>query len=313
MSPRVSVIIPAYNARESILEALDSVIGQTFEDWEAIVADDGSTDDTAELIAAYHPRIRCVRGGRNRGIGAARNLALANASGELVALLDADDLWRPQYLERQIVHYEEAVAAGQDVGIVCCGVILQGPEGPRGCTYPETSFTLAALLRHNRIFVSSLVPRKLIEQLGGFATDCLGTEDYDMWLRIVESGRAVVAVREPLAVYRMGPGTVSTNAAGMARAMQATYRHALERGRLTARERAIARSELRWQRLIELGAEAARQRMQTGRLPVGGLLRAAPLGMLVALGRPALWVQAPRLFMVSLRGVRGARARLPAG
>ncbi len=283
MPPRVSVIIPAYNARSSLGETLDSVIAQTYDDWEAIVADDASSDGTGELASGYHPRVRCVRGERNLGIGGARNLALANASGELVALLDADDLWTPEYLQRQIAHYDAAIAAGEKIGIVCCDATVLYPSGRQGRSYTRSPITLDALLRSNTIFISALVPRVLIDRLGAFATDCLGTEDYDMWLRILESGHSALVVNEPLAIYRDGAETVSSNAAGMARAMQTTYRHALERGRLDARQQAIARRELRWQRLVELHAEFSRTRLHAGRVPMGAIVRMTPLGARVVL------------------------------
>ncbi len=245
MAARVSVIIPARNARATLAETLDSVIAQTYGDWEAIVADDGSSDGTGELAAGYHPRVECVRSPRNLGIGAARNLALTRAMGELVALLDADDIWLPQYLERQIARYDDAVAAGERIGIVCCDAYEFGPEGPReGTSYQRNRWvdpvTLTALLRKNTICVSSIVPRELIDELGGFATDCLGTEDYDMWLRILRdrSHRA----RRPRAALsiprrrhgRIGQrrrhgagdaGDVSTRAAaGSSRCASAPYR-----------------------------------------------------------------------------------------
>jgi glycosyltransferase involved in cell wall biosynthesis len=302
MPPRVSVIIPAYNARSSLGETLDSVIAQTYGDWEAIVADDASRDGTAELASGYHPRVRCVRSERNLGIGGARNLALADASGELVALLDADDLWTPEYLQRQVARYDAAVAAGEKVGIVCCDATVIRPSGQQGRSHTTGPITLDTLLRHNTIFVSALAPRSLIDGLGAFATDCLGTEDYDMWLRILEMGYTVLIVNEPLAIYRDGDETVSSNAAGMARAMQTTYCHALERGRLNARQRATARRELRWQRMVELRAEVAQMRLHAGRVPMKAIARATPLGARVALERPTLWWQGVQLLAASLRG-----------
>jgi glycosyltransferase involved in cell wall biosynthesis len=301
MSPRVSVIIPAYNASASIGETLDSVIAQTYSDWEVIVADDCSTDGTVNIVSDYHPRVSCVSSEHNRGPAAARNLALTVASGELVALLDADDLWRPLYLQRQLAHYDAAIREGTDVGIVCCGAVLLGPHGLGECAYPKRSVTLARLLRANSIHVSSIVPRGLIEELGGFATDCFGTEDYDMWLRILESGRAVVPVMEPLAVYRIGSGTVSSNVEGMARAMQVAYGRALERGQLSRRERMIVRRELRRHRMVELRETLKGQRVQTGHLPLGELVRALPLGVHVALERPDMWLPGLRLAVVALR------------
>jgi glycosyltransferase involved in cell wall biosynthesis len=310
MTPRVSVIIPAHNASVSLAETLDSVIAQTYEDWEAIVADDASSDGTGELAESYHPRVKCVRSPRKLGIGGARNLALTRATGELVALLDADDVWLPQYLERQLTRYDRAVAGGEKVGIVCCDAFELGPEGPREGTSSQRigwvePVTLTTLLRNNTICISAIVPRDLIDQLGGFATDCLGTEDYDLWLRILETGRTVLATREPLFQYRIADTAVSANVAAMARATQTTYRHALERGRLDARQRAIAYRELRMQRFVELWEEAAQRREETGRLPWRLIARAAPLGARVVFERPKRW---PRWLKIGVSILRGAPA-----
>ena len=311
MAPRVSVIIPARNASATLAETLDSVIAQTCEDWEAIVADDASSDATAELASHYHPKVQCVRSPRNLGIGGARNLALTRSSGELVALLDADDLWLAHYLERQLARYDRAVARGERVGIVCCDAYLFGPDGPREGTASQRigwadPVTLTSLLRRNTICVSAILPREAIDQLGGFATDCLGTEDYDMWLRILESGRTVLAAREPLFRYRVGDTAVSTNVAGMARATQTVYRHALARGRLDLRQRAIARREMRLQRFVERWEQIAARRRRTGRMPWRLAAAAAPLGVRVVLERPARWVRWSQIAVAIARGAPAA-------
>lgn len=311
MTPRVSVIIPAHNAAGSLVETLDSIVAQTYISWEAIVADDASTDATKEIAAGYHPQVKCVRSPSKLGIGGARNLALREARGELVALLDADDLWMPQYLARQLARYDEAVAAGENVGIVCCDAFEFGPDGRRPGTYSRRvgwsePVTVKTLLRSNTIFVSAVVPRDLIETLGGFATDCLGTEDYDLWLRIVESGRTVLTVREPLVLYRISDTAISASVATMARATQTTYRRALERGQLGLIESAIARRQLRLQRFVELWEEVARRRAETGRFPWRLAARATPLGARVILERPARWPHWSRLGVGILRGAPAA-------
>ncbi|HLL92495.1 MAG TPA: glycosyltransferase [Solirubrobacteraceae bacterium] len=307
MAPRVSVIIPARNASASLPDALDSVIAQTYGDWEVIVADDGSTDDTRALVDGYHPRVTCLRSERNLGIGGARNLALTRASGELAALLDADDQWLPDYLEKQVARYDAAVADGEDVGIVCCDAFELRPDGLRAGKYSQRAgwndpVTLTTLLRDNTIFVSAIAPRAVIEQLGGFATDCLGTEDFDMWLRILESGRTVVAAREPLALYRIGDTAISANVAVMARAAQVAYGHALTRGRLDARQRAIAYRQLRLHRFVELWEETARLHGESGRVPWALIARALPLGMRVVFERPGRWTHWLRLGVGILGG-----------
>ncbi|MFQ5700114.1 MAG: glycosyltransferase family 2 protein [Myxococcota bacterium] len=101
----MSVVTPVYNAERFILETIASVRAQTLEDWEQIVVDDCSTDDSPELIAAQaakDPRIRVIRHDRNLGVAAARNTAFENARGRYVAFLDSDDMWRPLKLERQV-------------------------------------------------------------------------------------------------------------------------------------------------------------------------------------------------------------------
>src|SRR5436189_6421222 len=114
--PRVSVIMAAYNAQQYITEALRSVVAQTYDDWEVVVCDDGSTDDTFELASAFDARVRIVQHAKNAGLAAARNSAVRHSQGELLALLDADDYWLPSYLEHQTALFDTESRHGQ-VGI----------------------------------------------------------------------------------------------------------------------------------------------------------------------------------------------------
>jgi glycosyltransferase involved in cell wall biosynthesis len=306
--PRVSIIIPAYNAAKLLPETLDAIVAQTYNDWEAIVVDDASTDQTAAVAIGRDPRISCVRSAIDLGVGGARNLALQQAHGELVAMLDADDLWLPVYLERQVARYDEAVRRGQDVGIVCCDACEFGSTRRRAGTYSDrvgwvAEVTLTTLLRRNTIFVSALVPRAVVDEVGGFATDCQGVEDYDLWLRIVETGRRVISTQETLAMYRIGDATVSTNVALMARSRQTAYRRALAAGRLSRHQRRIARRQLRLQRFVELWQDVIRH-VETHRFPPVLLVRAAPLGVCVALEHPSSWSRWLRLATTSKRAQR---------
>jgi glycosyltransferase involved in cell wall biosynthesis len=277
--PRVSVIIPAHDSAATIERTLRSVVAQGFGDWEAIVADDASSDHTAELAAAVDPRITVVRSETNLGPAGARNLALERASGDLVAFLDADDRWEPEYLERQIARYEQA---GGGTGIVACDAWIETAGGTRIGRYSDRfgsaeGITLAELLQRNRIFISALCPRAVVEEVGRFSPECWGSEDHDLWIRIVERGYGVVANPDPpLAVYRVAEGSVSSSRAGMARTEQATYRLALERGRLGPRERAIAARRLR----LATAAERVEQ---------VGVARALPRLARVAVENPRLW------------------------
>ena len=117
-APSVSVLITAFNRLDFLPRTLDSVYAQTFADFDVAVFDDGSTDGTREWIAARHfPRLRCARSERNLGPAAARNAALAGASGEFAAFLDSDDLWDPDYLRTMIAALKSGTAA-----VACCDV-----------------------------------------------------------------------------------------------------------------------------------------------------------------------------------------------
>jgi glycosyltransferase involved in cell wall biosynthesis len=118
--PRVSVIVPAYNAAATIEACVAGIAGQSFDDWELIVADDASTDDTGARAVATHPGCRVVRADRNGGPAAARNLGISIASGELLAFLDADDEWLPRYLESQVAAFDRACERGIHAGVVAC-------------------------------------------------------------------------------------------------------------------------------------------------------------------------------------------------
>ena len=147
--------------------------------------------------------------------------------------------------------------------------------------------TLSALLEFNPIFVGAMVPRVVVDEVGGFSTECFGTEDHDLWIRIVERGYRVVTNPTPLAVYRLGAhDSVSSSLLGMARTTQATYRRALERGNLTPEQERVARSKLRFNRAVEMVAAA---RNEAGRLDWGRLARSLPLLLSVAVRNPRSW------------------------
>jgi len=142
--PRVTVVIPAYNSERFVAETLESVLAQTYSDWEAVVADDASSDHTyeiAERLAAEHPtRIRTLRLGRNSGPAVARNAAIAGSQGgELIALVDSDDRWLPDYLERMVGLYDHSVACNRHVGIVACNALIAGPGRVEEETFADRS------------------------------------------------------------------------------------------------------------------------------------------------------------------------------
>jgi glycosyltransferase involved in cell wall biosynthesis len=284
--PRVSVIIPAYNAERYLADALRSVKAQTYQDWEVVVGDDGSTDRTVEIAAAFDGRVKVIRAEKNAGPATARNHAVAQASGELLALLDADDLWLPEFLQHQLSLFDKNQARYGDVGVVACNARVLGPDGFLDGTYAEhvgapAEVTLPRLLKGNFIYVSALSPRAVVDEAGGFCPEIFGAEDYDLWVRVVELGYRVVATDRVLATYRLSPESVSADSASLARATQKVYRRALARGNLSRRERSIARRELRLQRAVE--------RIGRSGLSLRTLVASAPLFALVALEHPTRW------------------------
>jgi glycosyltransferase involved in cell wall biosynthesis len=295
---RVSVIIPAYNAEPFLAETLGSVETQTYRDWEVVVADDGSTDGTVEIAAGFGERFTVLTGAANEGPASARNRALEAASGELVVLLDADDIWTPPYLERIVQLYDETKSRGVRVGIVSSDALILGPDGIVPQTYlqlmgfPER-ITVAKMLVSNQIFGGALAPRALVDEVGQFCGEIFGTEDYDLWLRIVERGYEVVVTREALTTYRLHAASVSTNLPRMARSLQLTYRRALDRGRLTPREQRVARRQLRFQQALEQLGLLLEERRH-GERPYRRLLRELPLFVRVAAENPDRLFRAPR-------------------
>jgi glycosyltransferase involved in cell wall biosynthesis len=291
--PRVSVVIPAYNCAATIGQTLKSVQDQTFADWEVLVGDDASTDDTvAQVEALGDLRIRALPAEQNGGPAAARNRALRHASGDFVAFLDADDWWLPNYLERQVGRFDTENASTGDVGAVACDALLATEDGTTdGRTYLAQfgrrrvdAASVESLLRRNTIYVSCLVPRAIGEELGWFDTGLFGTEDHDLWLKILETGRRIVVQVEPLAVYRQTTTSISRNTARQAVNNQRTLARAIERGKLSARQRRIVKSELRYNRAL---AAVAGQAFDGQRIPVAAL----PTVAWVALSRPRNWAE----------------------
>jgi glycosyltransferase involved in cell wall biosynthesis len=276
--------MPAYNSAATIERALESVLAQTVADWEVVVADDGSADDTAARVAALaDPRIVLVRAARNGGPAAARNLAIARATGAAIAFLDADDWWEPPYLERQLARLTDGV------GIVACDARIASPDGARfepGTYYGQfravEPITVERLLRRNVLFVSCVVARAAGDDVGWFDEELFGTEDHDLWIKILEAGWRCAVTRETLAVYRRTADSISRNTARQAANNQKTLRAALARGRLTPRQRRVARSELGYNRALQVAAAAA----YDGRRPA---LRELPQVAFVAATRPRHW------------------------
>ncbi|HYL81892.1 MAG TPA: glycosyltransferase, partial [Candidatus Acidoferrum sp.] len=186
-APLVSVIIPTYNSAGFVVEAVRSVLAQTHSPVEIIVVDDGSTDATAESLRPYAERIRYLYQ-QNRGVAAARNAGIAVARGDLLAFLDADDMWVPDKLERQLACLDRR----PQVGVTHADARHCYVDSGRQCARPPLARQFDGncytdLFFGNRIVTSSvMVKRHCLEAVGGFdeTIRAASVEDYDLWLRL---------------------------------------------------------------------------------------------------------------------------------
>jgi glycosyltransferase involved in cell wall biosynthesis len=178
--PSISVVIPCYNAVTTLGQTLSRVYAQTIPVKEVIVVDDGSSDETPCLIAEKFPQAKYVRQ-RNQGVSAARNNGIELAQSEWVALLDADDLWLPHKLERQL----HILSRDPKARFITTGRYYER-EGEANVVNWTFRWRFAKLLSHNRVHTSSaLIKREVFEQIGGFDPRLKTGEDWDLWLRIV--------------------------------------------------------------------------------------------------------------------------------
>lgn len=206
----VSVVIPAYNAAPFIARAIESVLAQTRPVLEVLVVDDGSRDRTAEIAAGFGAPVRVVRQA-NAGPSAARNHGARLARGEWIALLDADDAWLPEKLERQSLYFDDAA-----VGVVHCYVV----DEPQRFHY-DGELTFEHLWELNRIGTSTTVVRRAAwEALGGFDEDpeLIGIEDYNFWLRMLALGWKIRKCDGELSHYTPAADSLSTQIARVIRA-----------------------------------------------------------------------------------------------
>jgi len=185
-TPTVSVIIPTYNRAHLVGRAIRSVLNQTFQDFEIIVVDDGSTDNTEEVVKSFNdPRIRYIRHEQNRGGSAARNTGIRAASGEYIAFLDSDDEWLPEKLARQV---QLLRASDETVGLVYTRVCYFDSTGKRhpGPVPKARGYVWQALLEENVIgTASSVIVRKAcFDRVGLFDERFPARQDREMWVRI---------------------------------------------------------------------------------------------------------------------------------
>jgi GT2 family glycosyltransferase len=257
-APSFSVLIAAYNAEQTVVPAVLSVLAQTVAPLEVIVRDDGSSDRTLQLLETLGSKIHIVRG-EHRGPGAARNACLALARGTHVVPFDSDDLLEPRCLEA----YDAALRARPDLGIVTCDAYLES-DGVifdryyRRVARFATGDQRRAALHQHFIFGFPAVERAALEAGGGWDEELTGGVDTDLWLRLILNGLTVGLVWEPLAVYRYRLDSVSDDRAQTLRRMVTILERASHHPSLSLAEREFVQAELvakeRGARLAELHA-----------------------------------------------------------
>jgi glycosyltransferase involved in cell wall biosynthesis len=224
MAPSTSVIVPTYNHAAFLVAALQSALDQTVSPHEVIVVDDGSTDNTAEVLGQFAGRIRKISQ-ENRGVAAARNAGATVATGKILAFLDADDLWLPRKLERQL----ECFAKDPGVGLVHCGIkLIDGQDRTVGTRIDgmEGWVSREMLLLHRAVILAagstSIIPRDIFHQVGGFDERLSTSADWDLCYRIA-CGYRMGFVPEALVCYRIHGGSMHANIRVMARDMLRAY------------------------------------------------------------------------------------------
>jgi teichuronic acid biosynthesis glycosyltransferase TuaG len=209
-NPFFSIIMPAYNAADYITEAIESVIAQEFLNWELLVIDDGSTDETQEIVNGFIEKDTRVKlySQPNQGLAGARNTGLRNAKAEWIAFLDSDDIWLPQKLQ---VQYKTLQSVKADVVFSNGYTLFEGNLKP-GIYHFEVLYGLFSgdtaykeLLKQNFIPVLSVIVNRLwIERIGLQDEDVTsGSEDWDYWLRLAKAGATFYGIEERLFIYRV--------------------------------------------------------------------------------------------------------------
>jgi succinoglycan biosynthesis protein ExoO len=243
----VSVVMPAFNARSTIAQAIESVFRQTHSALELIVVDDASTDSTGELLASLRdPRLRTIRHPANAGEGASRNTAVAATAGEWIAMLDADDAWDPRRLERLL----SFAPRGDDRTILAdnfmhCysagGELRRWRRQWRGTELPFVDgaalLDAAAYLNLDRQLVKPLIPRRLLRESGVAHSSRIYGADTEFLIRLLKTGCRLLIVDEPLYFYRKAPGSMSDNPR-RARILRGMFEELLGELEFSAAERA---------------------------------------------------------------------------
>ena len=245
-APLVSVVMPAYNVARYIAEALDSVFAQTFTDYEVFVVNDGSpdTDELERALAPYSERVNYIKQ-ENRGVSAARNAALRAARGRLVAQLDPDDVWEPEFLSTLVGELDRDPSL--DMIFPDAVIFGESPDAGRrlfDVNPCEGEVTLESLIGQRCTVPSfAVIRREALERAGLYDETLRASEDYDLWLRVVASGGRLAYTRRVLARVRRRRGSHTSDPVWMCEHILRVYEKLEHARELNEAERAVLESQ----------------------------------------------------------------------
>lgn len=205
--PKVSIIIPCYNQGKYVAEAINSALRQTFKDIEIVGVNDGSTDNSVEIIKSFENKYKnfiFLNNEENRGVIYSRNFAIKNCNGTYILPLDADDIIEPTYVEKAV----KILDNNPNIGIVYCKAKIFGNYDKYWNLKP---FNKSDILYENCIFCSAIFRKSDFIKIGGYNNNMkYGCEDYDLWLSFIEQGLEVFQINEILFSYRQYDETSRT-------------------------------------------------------------------------------------------------------
>ncbi|MCD6184386.1 MAG: glycosyltransferase [Deltaproteobacteria bacterium] len=229
--PQISVIIPTYNRGWILKEAVDSVLSQHYTDFELIVVDDGSTDNTLALLQTYKGRLKILQQ-ENLGVSAARNLGIENSCGQYIAFLDSDDLWLPEKLSFQleffILHREALICQTEEMWIRNGVRVNPGKKHKKISGHIFEQSLALCLVSPSAV----MVDRRLFEEIGMFDENLPACEDYDLWLRTTLK-YPVFLLDKPLVIKRGGHADQLSKAPGLDKYRIASILKLLQSDRLS--------------------------------------------------------------------------------
>ena len=254
-SPLVSVVVPTFNRGWCLEEAIDSVLSQTYERYELIVVDDGSTDDTEKRLSQYETLTVIIQ--QNRGVSAARNRGIASSKGDLIAFLDSDDLWLPEKLAAQVAFFQanpEALVCQTQETWIRNGRRIH----PKNHHQKESGIFFKRSLYLCLVSPSAVMMKKrLFEVVGGFDESLPACEDYDLWLRVGAS-IPIFLIDEPLVIKRGGHDDQLSSNPGLDKYRIQSIKKLLESGTLSRDQRKAAITVL--QKKCEIYASGCKKR-----------------------------------------------------